>query len=74
MTKLRWIGLGMIVPMLSLITYLVLSPKMWPLAIMNAVFTLMAMIGWNLFRGNSVKDAIINTATDIANNVESLTK
>jgi hypothetical protein len=74
MSKLRIIGLGLMLPMVGLVGYLIVSPKMWLLAAMNVVFTLMAMVGWNLVKGDSVKKALTDTATSVADNVASLTK
>ena len=74
MSKLRLIGIGLMLPMVGLVGYLILTPKMWMLAAMNVVFTLMAIFGWNLVKGDSVETALKDTATSVVDNVASLTK
>lgn len=68
--KMKLIGIGLMLPAAILILYLVLSPKMWLLAFLNVLFTLMAMVGWNMFKGSSAKQAVNDVVNDIKNQVD----
>lgn len=74
LTKSQWVGIALMAPAIILVAYLILSPKMWMLAIVNIVSTLMAMVGWNMFKGLSTKDAIKDVVSDVKNEIDSLTK
>lgn len=65
LTKRRVAGIICILPMIILILYLIVSPKMWLVAIMNGIFTLLAMYGMHLYKGFSSSEAIKDVVEDL---------
>ncbi len=68
--KMKLVGIGLMLPAIGLIGYLIISPKMWLIAFLNIIFTLMAMVGWHMFKGDSVKQAVTDVVNDIKNQVD----
>jgi len=61
----KYIGLGMIVPFAALSVYVVLSLKLWLVAIGMIVTGMLALVGYNMFKGMTPKDAIKDVIADV---------
>lgn len=56
MKKTQLIGLAMMLPLPIMLVFLVLNAKMWVIAIMLALFSLMFSFGLKLLKGQNLKD------------------
>lgn len=66
--KQKMIGAAMMVPALVLVLYLLLSAKFWTIAVAAVVCGALAMVGYHMFKGASLKDAVKEAAKDIKKN------
>ena len=55
--KQKLIGAALMLPAAVLIIYLLLSAKFWIIAILAVITGIMALIGYGMFRGDSIGDA-----------------
>ena len=58
------LGIGLMLPAAFLGVYLILNVKFWVIGILAIIFTALAMFGWHLFKGMSIKDAA-NEVVDV---------
>ena len=65
MNKQKAIGLALMVPFLALVVYMVLSLKMWIIAVSFLASGLLALFGFHIFKGMSPKDAAKEVVNDI---------
>ncbi len=63
-TKKR-IGIGLMVPALVLVVYLIISAKFWIIAGAFVGTSILAMVGYHMFKGNTLKEAVQETVEDI---------
>jgi uncharacterized membrane protein len=63
--KQKTIGAAMMVPAAVLALYLIISVKFWVIAVLGVVFGVLAMVGYHMMKGASIKDA----AQDVINDV-----
>ena len=60
----KYVGLGMMVPFAALSIYVVLSLKLWLIAIGMIVFGALALVGYNMVKGMTPKEAIKDVIDD----------
>ena len=72
--KNKIIGLGLMVPAVVLALYIVFSIKMWIIGALAIIFTGLAMVGWNMFKGMAPKDAVNDVVDNVKKDVKDVTK
>ena len=68
--KQKLVGFMLMLPAAALVLYLLISMKFWLIAIAAVVFGSMAMVGYHMVKGASLKDAAKESVADVKDAVK----